>query len=293
MNNLKNKKMKKFFYLHTHHIMRGMTIFIFVLITSFVLISESNAKTISCTNGIREDGITECLKCGDNCNWSYEEENKHLIINGNGDMYNYYHEGNGHYLDKNNNETPWVNFDITSLKINGLDSVGWNSFFSKKELTQLELGDSIKELYPGAFQNTGLQNVDIPDSVTKIDHLAITGSNLEEIILTDQVTTISKEAFPQNTKIICRGTDCEKVKNLLQQAEWTGNFSLADYTNCTSTNYFWNGASCIREPDLTKRKCCNSCKDMGGWCNRVRYTPAEAAQVLKDEGNIITITFKK
>lgn len=292
MNNLKNKKMKKFFYLHTHHIMRGMTIFIFVLIPSFVSISESKAKTISCTNGIREDGTTECLKCGDNCNWSYEEENQQLIVSGSGNMYHYTHD-NGHYLDKNGNETPWVNFDITSLKINGLDSVGWNSFFSKKELTQLELGDSIKELYPGAFQDTGLQNVDIPDSVTNIQNLAITGSNLEEIILTDRVTTISKEAFPKNINIICRGTDCERVKNILQQAEWTGSFSLADYTNCTSTNYFWNGASCIREPDLTKRKCCNSCKDMGGWCNRVRYTPAEAAQVLKDDDNIITITFKK
>jgi hypothetical protein len=71
-----------------------------------------------------------------------------------------------------------------------------------------------------------------------------------------------------------------------------GNVVVANYEQC-SGSYFWNGAGCVREPDVTKRKCCSSCKDMGGWCNRIRYTPAEAAQVLKDDDNIITITFKK
>ena len=65
------------------------------------------------------------------------------------------------------------------------------------------------------------------------------------------------------------------------------------FDSCKSTNYFWDGSTCIREPDVSKRKCCTSCKDMGGWCNRIRYTPAEAAKVLKDENNEIVITFRK
>ena len=44
--------------------------------------------------------------------------------------------------------------------------------------------------------------------------------------------------------------------------------------------------------------CVPSCsagyKDMGGWCNRIQYTPAEAAEVLHDDNtNSVTITFKK
>ena len=38
--------------------------------------------------------------------------------------------------------------------------------------------------------------------------------------------------------------------------------------------------------------CGENWKDMGGWCNRIRYTPAEAAQYLKDTDNEIIMTFK-
>ena len=39
--------------------------------------------------------------------------------------------------------------------------------------------------------------------------------------------------------------------------------------------------------------CGENYKDLGGWCNRVIYTPAEAAEVLNDENNMVTITFRK
>ena len=39
--------------------------------------------------------------------------------------------------------------------------------------------------------------------------------------------------------------------------------------------------------------CGNSYKDMGGYCNRVIYTPAEAAPLLTDENNMVTMTFRK
>ena len=40
--------------------------------------------------------------------------------------------------------------------------------------------------------------------------------------------------------------------------------------------------------------CGENYRDMGGWCNRIRYTPAEAAKVLRDDNtNEVTITFKK
>ena len=40
--------------------------------------------------------------------------------------------------------------------------------------------------------------------------------------------------------------------------------------------------------------CGDSYKDMGGYCNRVRYTPAEAAAIANDDStNVVTLTFKK
>lgn len=40
--------------------------------------------------------------------------------------------------------------------------------------------------------------------------------------------------------------------------------------------------------------CGDGYKDMGGWCNRVGYTPAEAAPLLhNDNTNQVVITFKK
>ena len=66
----------------------------------------------------------------------------------------------------------------------------------------------------------------------------------------------------------------------------------SNYSQCDSKMYYWDGSVCKREPDVSKRKCCDSCKDMGGWCNRIRYTPAEAAQYLKDTDNEIIMTFK-
>ena len=40
--------------------------------------------------------------------------------------------------------------------------------------------------------------------------------------------------------------------------------------------------------------CGENYRDLGGWCNRVIYTPAEAAEVLNDDNtNFITITFRK
>ena len=106
-----------------------------------------------------------------------------------------------------------------------------------------------------------------------------------------------------DAKIVCQG-DVEKCKTALAKFDVNGNCTgqycvnlnkivAANYQQC-SGNYFWNGAGCVREPDLSKRKCCDSCKDMGGWCNRIRYTPAEAAQFLRnDNTNEVTITFKK
>ena len=59
--------------------------------------------------------------------------------------------------------------------------------------------------------------------------------------------------------------------------------------------------SCIKCSDGLSLDDDNNCiecnkegyKNVGGYCNRVRYTPAEAAQWLNEDDNTVTLTFKK
>ena len=57
-------------------------------------------------------------------------------------------------------------------------------------------------------------------------------------------------------------------------------------TECKN-NTFEQDGSCVSS-------CDSGYKDMGGFCNRVRYTPAEAAAAANDDNtNVVTITFRK
>lgn len=62
-------------------------------------------------------------------------------------------------------------------------------------------------------------------------------------------------------------------------------------TSCTqcSGGYLEKDGACI----TASNGCGQNYKDMGGWCNRIRYTPAEAAAVMNGDDNTITITFRK
>ena len=66
-------------------------------------------------------------------------------------------------------------------------------------------------------------------------------------------------------------------------------YSSASCSTCKS-NYLEKNGKCIS----ASQGCGEGYKDMGGWCNRVQYTPAEAAGLLNEgNNNIVTITFKK
>ena len=74
----------------------------------------------------------------------------------------------------------------------------------------------------------------------------------------------------------------------------------ANPTGCTdySGTYCYSCSSGYLEKDGACIPASNGCgagyKDMGGFCNRVQWTPAEAAAVLTDDNNnSVTITFKK
>lgn len=87
-------------------------------------------------------------------------------------------------------------------------------------------------------------------------------------------------------KVFCK-TDLNKCKSLLQSAGATQSLIAAAQAfpeGCLSLNLSGSCAKCKNE----------NFKLNDGECDRLRYTPAEAAKVLHDDNsNSVTITFKK
>ena len=84
--------------------------------------------------------------------------------------------------------------------------------------------------------------------------------------------------------------------------------SFADGACVCDEGYYTKAGGCVsfeegcgegwleknRECIEASKGCGENYRDMGGFCNRIRYTPAEAAKVLNDNNNnSVTITFKK
>ena len=279
-----------------------MTIPVLALLFTLITTAESRAEVINCVNGKYADG-TDCEKCGKNCDWSFDTESGKLNVSGSGSMYNYSHstdsETNAQYTT-----APWKAYKekIKSVKVEGLSTIGSYAFcHSGGKLTAVEMSDTVTDINDGAFAwNGAISTIKLSDSLKSIGYIAFrysAGGFSPSIIVPDTLEEVEFGSLGtnknkiQNMQIICLGDEqsCARVKNLFNEyehygndyseetLELAGNVVVVNYEQCTSGNYFWNGAGCVREPDLSKRKCCSSCKDMGGYCNRIRYTPAEAA----------------
>ena len=267
--------------------------------------------------------------CGTNCNWVLDGDTLKITGGSNGEigtMTGYgYKTINGVYdiYDSSDKSRPWIEYQdqIKKVDIQGVANVGSLAFSGFEKVTDISMGDTIKTIGQYAFSSTNAQTIVLPDSITKVDIRAFSKGNatlptsLKQLVIPDSVNFIGNSAFGanneqlQNLEIICKGDQAKCVSTLSKYEYYDNNggtvkyipmnlashMSVADYNYCASTNFYWNGVNCIREPDLSKRRCCSDvCKDMGGWCNRIRYTPAEAAEVLHDDNtNEVTITFKK
>ena len=276
-------------------------VLIFALILTLITTAElwADINDINCETGQQS--------CGTSCCWSVE--NQKLTITGGKD-------GTVGTMDdyswgKTGQNTQWP-ANITSIYVSGVENIGAQAFRNMKKVTNITIGDSVERVGAGAFDNEKkLRYVDFGDAVTSIGSSALQDSNsLVQVIIPDTLNDIAYQSLGDyipvnNVQIICRGdkASCSNIYEKLteysvvkgQTYDATGQLFYADYKTCASTNYYWDGAKCVREPDLSKRTCCaDVCKDMGGWCNRIRYTPAEAAQVLRnDDKNEVVITFKK
>ena len=276
----------------------------------------------------RADNTNPSGTCGTNCNWVLDGDTLKITGGSNGEIGTMTGYGdktiNGVHgiYDSLGNRRPWIEYknQIKKIDIQGVANVGSRAFEGFYKVTDIKLDDTIKTISSYAFLSTNAQTIVLPDSITEVDIRAFSKgdttlpTSLKQLIIPDSVNFIGDSAFGanneqlQNLEIICKGDQAKCVSTLSKYKYYdsddgtvkyipmnlASNISVADYNYCASTNFYWNGDSCIREPDLSKRKCCTSCKDMGGWCNRIRYTPAEAAELLRDDNtNEVTITFKK
>ena len=181
---------------------------------------------------------------------------------------------------------------------------------------------------------TGLTSITIPDSVTSIGDRPFFGSSsLKSIIIPDNINTADWGVsvfygLPEDIDIVCQGdvnTCYEKLAKYIPKDKG-GNCTNSDFCikkeilpaqssqcngsyiyengNCHKRNeeqcnatdkYYYNGATCLYRPRNRQVTCVNpNYKANDGYCDRLRYTPAEAAQVLRDDNtNSVTITFKK
>jgi hypothetical protein len=266
-----------------------MTIPVLALVFTLITTAESNAETWNCGHKINGE-YSDSVIC------TYDEESKTLIIEGEGNMGNY---DIGENADKST--APWADKDVRYAVIKGnVIGIGDRTFKGLKNIESIIGLENVVSVGNAVFSYTNLNNIIIPDSWAD-DEVFLNNAMFQSSCFA--VSHGSKQSC-DGAKIICQG-DVEKCKKALAKFGGNGNctvthclnqnlISAANYNNCNSEKYFWNGAKCVREPDLSKRKCCDSCKDMGGWCNRIRYTPAEAAEVLhNDNTNEVTITFKK
>ena len=195
---------------------------------------------------------------------------------------------------------------------NSVISVGRQSFFENKKLVSINFSDSLETIDDWAFSRCPkLTTIEIPDTVKSIGGGAFWYYSITtDISVPDSAVISPWFAFgDRNVKIICRGTDetCADMREKLSHycintssncvneedfIDLSDRVVLADANNCDSSKYYWSGTSCNNKKNGIK--CDENWKRNEDFCNRIRYTPAEASQVLRDDNtNEVTITFKK
>ena len=284
----------------------------FILLTSAVIFSFGviNESRAECDINSGETQKRECFdewkpgeanNCGDGCTYTYN--NGKLIVTATkpdavipkGMFSPWYYE-------------PGVLPTITDIEIDGefakidthaflyaeanisgkngvlyLKSVGGNAFDGNNTIGTIIVNDNQESLSTGPWYQTSLEGtVILPPTIKTIYGWFLYGLNLGE-----------------NAKIYCGVENCEELFSNVDCDAIGEQYS----TQCKNhLKTLLASGKLLAYPDgCTKMGAsgCTKCKNENfklndGECDRLRYTPAEAAEVLTDDNNnSVTITFKK
>ena len=135
---------------------------------------------------------TDSGQCGINVFWSYYQDQKKLIIEGSGNMYDYSPDDDrwGNHLDTSGSQ-------ITVEIHGGVESIGEYAFANCLGLCAIDISNGLTAIEDHAFLNCGcLSTVSIPDSVTSIEGCAFYGCMaLTAITIPYSVSDIGEDAF--------------------------------------------------------------------------------------------------
>ncbi|MBR1399740.1 MAG: leucine-rich repeat protein [Alphaproteobacteria bacterium] len=256
-----------------------------------VLLTSVAIVTLGTIGISRAECTTEEMICGEHCCATLD--NGILTISGSGTMYNYSSACNdaraAAECNGNGNPPPWENYydDIRVIKFSetsSITNIGNKAFIRAINLTELDIPDSIESIGYKSFKYADLNSISMPDTITGVGHQSL-GYNSDQL---------------SNLNIICKG-DVTKCQSLFKKYSYSsdhdiidlsGNVIAATYEQCDG-QYFWNGISCVREPDISKRACCPVCADLDGYCSRIRYTLPEADAATSDDNeNMIEWIFE-
>ena len=236
--------------------MKKIVLMVSVTILTFCLASESRAESWNC--GPKQNGeYSNSVIC------TYDEISKTLIIEGEGEM------GNYAYTSPVSKTTPWTSKKIVHAVIKGnVTSIGDRVFKNVSSLQDISGTENIISIGQASFAYAeNLTTADFPNA-TYIRRISFyRASNLEYANFAQGA--IFEEEHPTQPT-----------------------FGLTKIPECSTTGkccngYIKRGVGCVKD-------CGENFRPNDGECDRLRYTPAEAAAVLHDDNtNEVTITFKK
>ena len=297
-------------YLYTHSLssrFKMTMIMFFTTVSSFGGMSEARAEESS------SNIVTGTCNDAGTCLWSFDTTSGKMTISAaegakevkmdNYLCYDSTHKGNRPWEDyikqikdivvENNitnigNQAFQEASNIETLITKDVKTIGFDTFAyagGKMRLVELPSVEVIGK-YNGLFEGP-ITSVDLPN-IKKIAN-SVFGQNIEYVGLPDWNVEMPENAFA-NTKI----PNCSNENHAA--------CGSCGYTKETGHQYVKSGVGCVKhcgEGFVGKNGRCieGGCGDgyvqVEDWCNRVRYTPAEAAAILKDNENTVTITFRK
>lgn len=147
-------------------------------------------KTTKIVLTTKENVATEGV-CGDTAIWSFDEKSKTMTIKGTGEI-------------KNNWKT-WNHLIEKVVIEEGITGIDYNTFYNCISLNEIAIPDSVRNIYSGAFEKSGLYNNSSNwiDGILYIDnHVVDAEENISgDIKIKDGARSIASLAFMQCEKI--------------------------------------------------------------------------------------------
>ena len=255
--------------------MKKLILLTSVAVLTFSIIGESQA---GCKIP-QKDGTCKTLgekgTCGTGCNYIYDSDTKTVYITATGENASI---GGFHGNFYENDTMPAQTFVI-----NGAVAIRGNAFVSTSEV---------------------ISGVDGFLTLTGLGHHAFSKTTLSGTIIIPEGATFGSLAFvgvswADNAKIYCGVKNCAqkmldsctypKEQNMENACLKTVNKIVSDHKLLAYPE------NCLKMGATGCTKCkSDNFKLNDGYCDRIRYTPAEAAEVLRDDDkNEVTITFRK